>query len=553
MAKRIIKNTMFIVFIVVVLCGIFILGVIYDYYNKELSEGMFSEAKYISKGVEAEGMEYLEELEQIETRVTWVDTDGTVLFDNKVDITTMDNHADREEIKEAMTSSAGNSVRYSNTISAKTVYHAIKLEDGSVIRLSHTQDSAFRIVLGMLHPILIVVTLALIISVLLAIRLTKQLVSPLDNIDLEHPDEAVVYEEMAPFVRRIIMQNKQIKKSMDDQQSQQREFRLITENMQEGFIVIDKTAKILSYNTSALKLFGVDKEVQYKNVLMLNRTAEFCKGVEVALQGRHHEQILPIGKKYYNIYINPVFNDENVAGAIIIVTDITETAEREKLRREFTANVSHELKTPLTSISGTAEIIKNGIVAPDDIPKFAGNIYSEAQRLVTLVEDIIRLSQLDEGTNIPEREELDLYYVSLEVAEQLRKLANKRNISVEVNGKSTMVQGVKSIITEMIYNICENAIKYNKENGRVTLDIGTVDRQAYVTVADTGIGIPENQQDRVFERFYRVDKSHSKEIGGTGLGLSIVKHGAKLHNAKIDLDSGMTKGTKITITFPSHI
>lgn len=550
MTKRIFKNTMLIVVLVVILCGVFILGVVYDYYNKELSEGMMSEAKYISKGVEAEGIDYLENLGKTDARVTWVDVDGTVLFDNQADITTMDNHKDREEIKEALTSSAGSSTRYSNTISAKTIYHAVRLSDGTVIRLAHIQASVLRIVLGVLHPMVVIIVFALVLSAFLTARLTRQIIEPLESIDLEHPEEAKVYDEMSPFIRKIIKQNEQIKEAMEEQKSQRKEFELITENMQEGFIVVDKEARILSYNSSVLKLFDMDMDVSGKNVLTLNRTGEFSQGIIDALKGSHNEQILQVGDRFYSIYINPVITEEKVAGAIIIVTDVTETEEREKLRREFTANVSHELKTPLTSISGTAEIIKNGIVATEDIPKFAGNIYSEAQRLVSLVEDIIKLSQLDEEKNIPSKEPVDLYHISLEVAEQLRKVAVKKNVTIEVEGKSTVVDGVRPVITEMIYNLCDNAVKYNKETGSVIIKVGENQNGKIVSVKDNGIGIPKDQQDRIFERFYRVDKSHSKEIGGTGLGLSIVKHGAKLHNATIDMDSELGKGTQISVKFP---
>lgn len=550
MTKRIFKNTMLIVVLVVILCGVFILGVVYDYYNKELSEGMMSEAKYISKGVEAEGIDYLENLGKTDARVTWVDVDGTVLFDNQADITTMDNHKDREEIKEALTSSAGSSTRYSNTISAKTIYHAVRLSDGTVIRLAHIQASVLRIVLGVLHPMVVIIVFALVLSAFLTARLTRQIIEPLESIDLEHPEEAKVYDEMSPFIRKIIKQNEQIKEAMEEQKSQRKEFELITENMQEGFIVVDKEARILSYNSSVLKLFDMDMDVSGKNVLTLNRTEEFSQGIIDALKGSHNEQILQVGDRFYSIYINPVITEEKVAGAIIIVTDVTETEEREKLRREFTANVSHELKTPLTSISGTAEIIKNGIVVTEDIPKFAGNIYSEAQRLVSLVEDIIKLSQLDEEKNIPSKEPVDLYHMSLEVAEQLRKVAVKKNVTIEVEGKSTVVDGVRPVITEMIYNLCDNAVKYNKETGSVIIKVGENQNGKIVSVKDNGIGIPKDQQDRIFERFYRVDKSHSKEIGGTGLGLSIVKHGAKLHNATIDMDSELGKGTQISVKFP---
>ena len=550
MVERILKNTILIVITVITLCCLFIFGVLFNHYNKEITSEMISEANYISKGVENQGIDYLNNLGDINTRVTWVDKDGNVLFDNRADASAMENHRDRQERKEAMNSSTGDSVRYSSTFAKKTIYHAVRLTDGSIIRLSHTSDSVFRMVLGMLHPLLIVMVIAFFISLGLAVRLTNQLVKPLDDIDLEHPEEAKVYDEMAPFLSKIVRQNKVIKKAMNELSAQQNEFRMITENMQEGFIVIDKSARILSYNKSALTIFGADDNVEKRNILVLNRSGEFVDGVNQALQGRHSEIRLTLGERCFDIYINPVFKESNLAGAIIVAADVTEKEERDNLRREFTANVSHELKTPLTAISGTAEIIKNGIVASEDIPGFAENIYNDAQRLIRLVEDIIKLSQLDEEKNIPEKTSVDLHYLALDVASQLADVAAKDNITIYVHGGSTVINGVKPILREMMYNLCDNAIKYNKPGGKVDINVGIGENRVWFSVKDTGIGIPKNQQQRVFERFYRVDKSHSREVGGTGLGLSIVKHGTKLHNGTINVNSSPGKGTEITINIP---
>ena len=549
MKKRIFRNTMLVMFFVVALCGVLILGVLYDHFTDELQGELINEATYITQGVEANGIDYLNQLEKIDTRITWVDTDGTVLYDNKVDALTMENHGDRQEIKVAMTSSKGKSIRYSNTLAEKTIYYAVRIADGSVIRVSNTQSSVVQILKEMLRPVIVVLLMAFALAGVLAYRVAKQIMAPLDNIDFEHPEDAKVYDEMAPFISKIIRQNKQIKANMDVLQSQQQEFRLITENMQEGFIVIDKTAHILSYNTSALKLFGVNMEVENKSVLVLNRTDQFSKLVNDSLQGKHMEEIILLGDRYCNVYINPVMDKEYVAGAVIIITDVTEKEERENLRREFSANVSHELKTPLTSISGIAEIIKNGIVDEKDIPKFAGNIYEEAKRLISLVEDIIKISRMDEMEGIPEKQPVDLYVVAQKALENLSQTAENKNIKVEQKGDFCQISGVEVILYEMIYNICDNAIKYNKQGGNVIVETGYEAEQAYIRVSDTGIGIPEEQIDRIFERFYRVDKSHSKDVGGTGLGLSIVKHGAKLHNATIDVDSTLSQGTTITMRF----
>ena len=453
MKKRIFRNTMLVMFFVVALCGVLILGVLYDHFTDELQDELLNEATYITQGVEANGIDYLNQLEKIDTRITWVDTDGTVLYDNKVDVSSMENHGDRQEIKVAMTSSKGKSIRYSNTLAEKTIYYAVRIGDGSVIRVSNTQSSVVQILKEMLRPVIVVLLMAFALAGVLAYRVAKQIMAPLDNIDFEHPEDAKVYDEMAPFISKIIRQNKQIKANMDVLQSQQQEFRLITENMQEGFIVIDKTAHILSYNTSALKLFGVNMEVENKSVLVLNRTDQFSKLVNDSLQGKHMEEIILLGDRYCNVYINPVMDKEYVAGAVIIITDVTEKEERENLRREFSANVSHELKTPLTSISGIAEIIKNGIVDEKDIPKFAGNIYEEAKRLISLVEDIIKISRMDEMEGIPKKQPVDLYVVAQKALENLRQTAENKNIKVEQKGDFCQISGVEVILYEMIYKI----------------------------------------------------------------------------------------------------
>lgn len=564
MTRRIFKNTMIVVLTVILLCGIVIFGVIYNYFNKRLTDETHNEAKYIAQGVEQGGMEYLERMNDASVRITWVAPDGTVLYDNRADASAMDNHAKREEIHEAMVSASGKSVRYSNTLSEKTIYYALRLSDGSVIRVAGTQKSVGVLVLGMMQPVIVVLMLALVLSGILTYRLSKQLIAPLDRIDLDHPEETQVYEEMAPFVRKIILQNREINETMQELKAKQNEFNLITENMQEGFIVVDKNAAVLSHNTSVKRLFGVSCSVENRSVLILNRTEEFSQAVKSALEGRHNERVIGVGERFYHLYVNPVFADSEVAGAIIIVTDVTEKEERENLRREFSANVSHELKTPLTSISGIAEIIKNGIVDEKDIPRFAANIYDEAKRLIHLVEDIIRVSQLDEGEEIIERERVDLYRVAATVVEHLKPVADRSGISLILKGEDAPIMGVSAIIEEIIFNLCDNAVKYNKPKGKVWITVSNIasnqehaaagqyhGNYAQISVRDTGIGIAKDQQDRVFERFYRVDKSHSKEIGGTGLGLSIVKHGAKIHGADIMVESELGKGTAITVTFPA--
>ena len=550
MTKKIFKNTVLIVMLVVILCGISILGVLYSYFNRQLVSELNNETNHIATGVELSGMDYLDNMQKNETRITWVATDGTVLYDNQADASKMDNHKDRQEIKEAMTSSAGNSIRYSTTLSQKTIYHAVRLSDGSVIRLSSVVKSIPALALNVIKPAIAILILALIISALLAYRLSKQIMEPLEAMDLDHPIEAEVYDEMSPFIRKIRAQNEQIQETMDRLQTQKSEFAMITENMQEGFLVVDKNAVVLSHNRGITRLFSIDTSVDGKHVLEVNRSEEFLGCIQKAINGVHSEYICQVKERYYNVYANPVFQDNNVAGAVVIITDVTEKEERENLRREFSANVSHELKTPLTSISGIAEIIKNGIVDDKDVKTFAGKIYDEARRLIHLVEDIIKLSQLDEEEQTVEFTQIDLYEISKSVVNHLAPIAAEKQIAVGIKGEHVMIQGIHAVLEEMIYNLCENAIKYNRENGTVDVSVKKEKHNAVLYIKDSGIGIPSDQLDRIFERFYRVDKSHSKEIGGTGLGLSIVKHGAKLHNAEIKIESTLDVGTKIKIRFP---
>lgn len=550
MKKKIFKNTILIILLLVFLCGASIIGVLYNYFNKQYITSLDQAAGYIAKGVDLSGMDFLSQLDEKEKRITWVAADGTVLYDNKADIHTMENHKNRTEIKQAMTSSAGTSVRYSKTLSEETIYHAIRIGDGSVVRVSVVRKSIPALLMKVLFPILLVLLLGVEFSAILAYRLSRQITTPLEAIDLDHPDESTVYDELSPFIRKIRLQNEEIQKAMNQLQAQKNEFAMITENMQEGFLVVDKQAIVLSHNRSISKIFDVDSSVDGKHVLEINRSEEFTECIKKAIQGIHSEYICPVKGRYYNIYANPVFQNNEVAGAVVIITDVTEKEEREDLRREFSANVSHELKTPLTSISGIAEIIKNGIVDKKDVKPFAGKIYDEARRLIHLVEDIIKLSQLDEGEQAVEMTQIDLYDLTKIELRHLEPVAEEKHVAISMQGKHVMVFGIHSVLEEMIYNLIENAIKYNKKGGTIDIAIKKEKHRCEFSVKDSGIGIPEDQLDRIFERFYRVDKSHSKEIGGTGLGLSIVKHGAKLHNAEIKIKSTLGVGTEIKLIFP---
>lgn len=550
MKKKIFKNTILIILLLVVLCGASIIGVLYNYFNKQYITSLDQAAGYIAEGVDLAGMDFLTNLNEKEKRITWVAADGTVLYDNKADIRTMENHKNRTEIKQAMTSSAGTSVRYSKTLSEETIYHAIRIGDGSVVRVSVIRKSMPALLMKVLLPVLLVLLLGVEFSAILAYRLSRQITIPLEAIDLDHPDESTVYDELSPFIRKIRLQNEEIQKAMNQLQAQKNEFAMITENMQEGFLVVDKQAIVLSHNRSISKIFDVDSSVDGKHVLEINRSEEFTECIKKAIQGIHSEYICPVKGRYYNIYANPVFRNNEVAGAVVIITDVTEKEEREDLRREFSANVSHELKTPLTSISGIAEIIKNGIVDKKDVKPFAGKIYDEARRLIHLVEDIIKLSQLDEGEQAVEMTQIDLYDLTKIELRHLEPVAEEKLVAISLEGEHVMVSGIHSVLEEMVYNLIENAIKYNKEDGTIDIAIKKEKHRCEFAVKDSGIGIPEDQLDRIFERFYRVDKSHSKEIGGTGLGLSIVKHGAKLHNAEIKIKSTLGVGTEIKLIFP---
>lgn len=545
-------------------CIVCILGALYYYFNKKSAEEFRNEAIFVAQGIETSGAQYLEELSASprrhseDVRITWIAGDGTVLYDNYTDAAKLESHADREEFREALESGSGQSVRYSSTQMEKIIYYAIKLNDGSVLRVSDTQYTVLSVVVVMLSPILLILIVSLILAAVFAGRISKSIIRPINAIDLEHPENAETYDELAPLLEKIDAQNKQIARQMEELRSRRREFESITENMAEGLVIVGHMAEVLTCNPSALKILNADKVPHKQSVLTLNRSEVFRNSVDSALAGKPSEVDLEIGGKVYRLIASPVraADTEDVIGATLIILDITEKNERERLRREFTANVSHELKTPLTSISGNAEIIKNGIVKPEDVPHFAENIYKEAGRLISLVNDIIKLSKLDEDGGEITKEPVDLSEIVSEVADSLRAQAERRAISSEIHTEKAVIMGIRPILTEMIYNLWENAIKYNKEGGKLYVDIANEcqDGRNFVkfSIRDTGIGIPSADLERIFERFYRVDKSHSKEIGGTGLGLSIVKHGARLHGAEITVKSEIDKGSVFIIQFPKE-
>lgn len=553
MTKKIFRSFLLTALLTLAVSMLFVFGILYQYFEEQLMSGLKSKAVYISHAVESEGADYLESIGDIGERVTLIAPDGTVIADTEANAAEMENHLGRGEVKQALTSGSGTSVRYSDTLTEKIIYYAVKIPDGNILRVSVKHYTVITILLGLVQPILAILLIASVLCFVLSSRLSKSIVKPINSLDLdldpEAPENNDAYEELAPLLRKISRQRKVIDEQLRNAKQMQEEFRLITENMSEGFLVIDSERNVLTYNSAALRLLGIS-EPPSGNVLAINRAGPFRNAVERALSGERSENEMTFGENCYGIIANPVLNSGEVIGAVIVILDVTERVQREQLRREFTANVSHELKTPLTSISGFAEMMMNGV--PDDIAAdFSKSIYDEAQRLIVLVGDIIKLSELEENSAQFERERVDLRELSEDAAKRLEFAAENKNVAVTVIGNA-QITGVRKILDEMIFNLCDNAIKYNKNGGSADIVISpdTEKHTVTLTVRDTGIGIPGYAQSRVFERFYRVDKGRSKSAGGTGLGLAIVKHGAICHNAEIRLKSEENKGTEISVIFP---
>lgn len=552
MTKRIFKSVFSVSVIIALCCSVLVVAVLYNYFQGRYRQTLRNDVDIISAAVQTNSDGFIYDFSQLNTdiRVTLISADGTVLYDSVRNATEMENHSDREEFAEAVKNGYGESTRYSATLSEKTFYCAKLMPDGTVLRVCGSQASAFTITWGMLQTYILILSLALALSAFLSYRVTKATVKPINEIDLDAPENTKGLDELSPLLLRISEQNKEIKKQLSELRHKQQEFSMITENMSEGFIVIDSMTNVLSYNQSVKRIFGIEDIETGESVFVINRNESLRKAVETALSAHHSEEILTVGEKIYSIFANPVFSRSNqVKGAVILILDITEKEKREVMRKEFSANVSHELKTPLTSISGFAEIIRDGIVKTEDIPHFADNIYKETSRLISLVNDIIEISQLDENSFNTEKENFDITKIAREVAESLSVKAKKKDVTISVNGDECVVSGYPRIVEEMIFNLCDNAIIYNTEGGKVEVTVSGNSENVTLSVKDTGIGIAPEHCDRIFERFYRVDKSRSKETGGTGLGLSIVKHGAMLHNAKINVESEIGKGTMISVTF----
>ncbi len=550
MSSKIFKSTFWASMVTLFISFLLIFGMLFEYFEAQVFTELESEAGYISYAVNNYGRAYIDNFKGANTRITLIAPDGTVLADTSADTGNLENHADREEVQSALKDGSGKSTRYSDTLMQKTLYYAQKLDNGSVLRVSATQNSVIVILLGLVQPVILIIAVMLAISFYLSRRAAKAIVKPINELNLENPESNEAYDELTPLLKKLSAQHKTIERQLSEAEQSRREFKLICENMNEGLLVIDKSAKVLSYNSAALRLLEIT-DINNSSVLNFNRTKGFRDVIEKALGGNRAQSDISLDENTYNLIASPVYRNNEIIGAVIVIIDITESAKCEQLRREFTSNVSHELKTPLTSISGFAEIMKSGGTPKETVIDFSTSIYDEAQRLITLVSDIMKISELDEGAVPMDNEKIDLYSLSKSIVSRLKPVADKHNISLNVIGDTAYVQGIEKILDEMIYNLCDNAIKYNKENGVVDIIINTASDKVNLTVRDTGIGIPKGEQSRVFERFYRVDKSRSKQAGGTGLGLAIVKHGAMYHNAEIKLESTEGKGTGITISFRS--
>lgn len=550
MTKKIFQSILLVAGCVLLASLLIIVGFLYDYFGGVEKKQLRDELSLAAAAVEDGGTDYLSQLTADRYRLTWIAADGSVLYDTKTNAESLENHASRAEVSQALATGTGESTRYSSTLMEKTMYYAQRLDDGTVLRISISRATVGMIAVGMIQPLLIVLIVALILSGLLARRLSRRIVDPLNSLDLEHPLDNDAYEELSPLLKRIHRQHVEIQTQLRELREKTDEFTQITGSMREGLVLLDEHGSILSINAAAQALFGADAQCVGRDFLTIERSHEISAAIQAAAADGHSEVRAERAGRVYQFDISRITSDGKFLGTVILAFDITEQEFAERNRREFTANVSHELKTPLQGIIGSAELIENGMVKPEDLPRFVGHIHAEAARLVTLIDDIIRLSQLDEGDAMP-TEPVDLLAVSQEAAENLHDAAAARNVTVSVTGQPAVLPGVRRLIYEIVYNLCDNAIKYNRDGGRVDITVAHDADGSSITVADTGIGIAPEHQGRVFERFYRVDKSHSKASGGTGLGLSIVKHAVQYHHGRIELESTPGTGTTIRVVFPN--
>lgn len=549
MTKKIFKSILIVAGTVLLASIVIIMGCLYEYFSNIQKDKLADELDIAASAVELYGTDYLKNIDSERYRITWIQADGKVIYDTQAGADSMENHADRQEVKQALAEGEGSSSRYSDTLMEKTSYYARLLDDGSVLRVSTTYATAGLLVLGMLQPILVVLIAALVLSGILARRISKRIVEPMNSIDLDRPLENDTYEELSPLLNRINQQHKEIEMQMRYLKQRTDEFTQITESMKEGLILLDNKGNVLSINEAAQNILETDSDCIGQSFLSIERSRNINNAIQSAFEEGHSEIYAQYGSREYQVDISRIESGGETVGAVLLAFDITEQQNAQRNRREFTANVSHELKTPLQGIIGSAELIENGMVKPEDMPRFTGHIRKEASRLVTLIEDILRLSQLDEGRQMPS-EQVDLFELAEEVRSVLEGACEAKHINMKLMGEHVSIDGVKRLLYEIIYNLCDNAVKYNNEGGIADIDINSDEKNAYITVRDSGIGIPQDQQERVFERFYRVDKSHSKESGGTGLGLSIVKHAVSYHNGTVSMKSESGNGTEIRVSIP---
>ena len=549
MTEKIFRSIILTAVIVLIGCFIAVGTVQYGYFTNLQRQELTAELNLAAPSVERDGLDYLESLEDTASRVTWVAADGRVLFDSDASADEMDNHADRSEIAEALETGSGESERYSATMTEKTLYMARRLSDGSVLRVSSAFYTILTVALGSMQAFFAILLAAIAVSVLLARRLSRRIITPLNTLDLQHPLDNDAYEELSPLLKRIDQQNRRIEAQVAELKRRQDEFSAVTRSMNEGLVLLNAENHVLSLNPAAMRLFNAGEDCVGRDFVTVSRDVPVTNAVRDALSTGRGAAQLERGERIYQIECSRIESDGAILGVALVAFDTTERAQAEQMKREFTANVSHELKTPLQSIMGSAELLENGLVKSEDQPRFIERIRSEAARLMALIEDIIRLSELDEGAAVP-METVDLLSVAKDAADTLQESANKKNVTLALEGESAPIQGAPRLIYEIAYNLCDNAIRYNRAGGHVSVRVQPENGYALLEVADDGIGIPEEHQRRVFERFYRVDKSHSRASGGTGLGLSIVKHAAALHHAEIELKSEVGKGTTIAVRFP---
>ncbi len=554
MTKKIFRSICMAAMIVFLISLALIMGALYGYFSNIQMRQLHIQADMAARGVEEGGIRYLEELDEGDCRITWIDPDGRVLFDNRAGSLEIENHLEREEIADAIIRGKGESKRYSTTLLERQLYVAVRLCDETVLRLSSSQQTWWSLALEMLQPIALVVLAAVGISFFLAFRLSEWIIRPLNDLNLDEPERTEAYEEIMPLLHRIGSQQERLRLQEEEVERRKNEFESATKNMREGLLLLNEHGTVLSLNDSASGILGITQYCVGKDFLLFYNSEDIQEQLRAAQGGKHTEMIVCLDGSNYQINASPVIFEGRVSGIVLLIFDISEKEKAEQMRREFTANVSHELKTPLQSISGYAELLCEGMVKSQDVPRFCGQILSEARRMVTLVEDIIRLSRLDEGAEGMPKETVDLYELAALTVRNIAPAARDAGVSIHLEGKSVKVTGVPVLLETIFFNLCDNAVKYNRTGGSVTVHVGGCKKEgrecAIVSVSDTGIGIPDSDQDRIFERFYRVDKSRSKAVGGTGLGLSIVKHAARVHDAQVRIESEVGRGTTFTVSFP---